>query len=299
VGGPGSADEATHGDDSVREVEEGVDDLDPAFVAACKPAEGVLPGVGALYVPALGVYMWADGVHPKIRLSEAHSCLLVLMGVRVDGAKELIAIAEGLRESTESWADLLRDCRRRGMRDPMLVVGDGAMGSWRALAEVFPQARRQRCWVHKTRNITNALPKSAQPGAKKALQEIYNAEDRAHAEKAVTPFERAYGAKWPKAVAKITDDAEELLAFYDFPAEHWIHLRTTNPIESTFSTMKLRTKVTRGAGSPAAALAMVFKLVESAQARWRAITGASLVALVRSGAKFENGVLVERSEVAA
>lgn len=157
----------------------------------------------------------------------------------------------------------------------------------------------QRCWVHKTRNITNALPKSAQPGAKKALQEIYNAEDRAHAEKAVTAFERAYGAKWPKAVAKITDDAEELLAFYGFPAEHWIHLRTTNPIESTFSTVKLRTKVTRGAGSPAAALAMVFKLVESAQARWRAITGASLVALVRSGAKFENGVLVERSEVAA
>ncbi len=150
----------------------------------------------------------------------------------------------------------------------------------------------------KARNVTNALPKSAQPGATKAMQEIYNAEDRAHAEKAIKAFAKTYGTKWPKAVAKITD-AEELLAFYDFPAEHWSHLRTTNPIESTFSTVKLRTKVTRGAGSPAAALAMVFKLVESAQERWRAITGARLVALVRSGARFENGVLVEREETAA
>ncbi|MFD7342662.1 IS256 family transposase [Streptomyces violascens] len=245
------------------------------------------------------VYVWADGVHLKVRLGQAHSCVLVLLGVRLDGTKELIALAEGLRESAESWADLLRDCRRRGMRDPELVVGDGATGLWKALAEVFPSARHQRCWVHKARNVTNALPKSAQPGATKAMQEIYNAEDRAHAEKAIEAFARTYGAKWPKAVAKITGDAEELLAFYDFPAEHWIHLRTTNPIESTFSTVKLRTKVTRGAGSPAAALAMVFKLVESAQERWRAITGASLVALVRSGARFECGLLVERDEVAA
>ncbi|WP_420079601.1 IS256 family transposase (plasmid) [Streptomyces sp. JL4002] len=245
------------------------------------------------------VYVWADGIHPKIRLSQTHSCLLVLMGVRVDGTKELIAIAEGLRESTESWADLLRDCRRRGMPDPVLVVGDGAMGLWRALAEVFPQARHQRCWVHKTRNVMNALPKSAQPGAKKALREIYNAEDCAHAEKAVTVFEKAYGAKWPKATAKITGEVDELLAFYDFPAEHWIHLRTTNPIESTFSTVKLRTKVTRGAGSPTAALAMVFKLVESAQARWRAITAPHLVALVRAGARFENGQLAEQDETLA
>ncbi|MET9474542.1 IS256 family transposase [Streptomyces sp. NPDC002922] len=245
------------------------------------------------------VYVWADGVHPKVRLGQARSCVLVLMGVRTDGSKELIALAEGLRESTESWANLLRDCRRRGMRDPELVVGDGAMGLWRALAEVFPQARHQRCWVHKTRNVVNALPKSAQPGAKKALQEIYNAEDRDHAEKAVKDFGRAYGAKWPKAVTKITDDVDELLAFYDFPAEHWVHLRTTNPIESTFSTVKLRTKVTRGAGSPAAALAMVFKLAESAQARWRAITAPHLVALVRNGARFERGVLIEREQEAA
>ncbi|WP_242625574.1 IS256 family transposase [Streptomyces sp. BK022] len=245
------------------------------------------------------VYVWADGVHPKVRLGQTHSCVLVLLGVRLDGTKELIALAEGLRESTESWADLLRDCRRRGMRDPELVVGDGAMGLWKALVEVFPAARHQRCWVHKARNVTNCLPKSAQPGATKALQEIYNAEDRARAERAVEGFARTYGTKWPKAVAKITDDVDELLAFYDFPAEHWIHLRTTNPIESTFSTLKLRTKVTRGAGSPAAALAMVFKLVESAQARWRAITGAHLVSLVRAGARFESGILVERQEQAA
>ncbi|MFI9276309.1 transposase, partial [Kitasatospora sp. NPDC052896] len=152
--------------------------------------------------------------------------------------------------------------------------------------------------LHKARNVSNALPKSAQPGATKAMQEIYNAEGRTHAERALEAFARTYGAKWPKAVAKLTEDREEVLAFYDFPAEHWIHLRTTNPIESTFSTVKLRTKVTRGAGSPAAALAMVFKLVESAQARWRAITGAHLVPLVRAGARFENGILIERTEAA-
>ncbi|MEU8471629.1 IS256 family transposase [Streptomyces sp. NPDC029006] len=245
------------------------------------------------------VYVWADGVHPNVKLGQAHSCVLVLLGVRLDGTKELIALAEGLRESTESWADLLRDCRRRGMRDPELVIGDGTMGLWRARAEVFPAAQHQHCWVHKARNVSNCLPKSAQPGATKAMQEIYNAEDRGHAEKAIEEFARTYGTKWPKAVAKITEDREELLAFYDFPAEHWIHLRTTNPIESTFSTVKLRTKVTRGAGSPTAALAMVFKLIESAQTRWRAITGASLVSLVRSGATFKNGILVEREEVAA
>jgi putative transposase len=236
------------------------------------------------------VYVWADGIHLRIRLREAKSCVLMLMGVRADGTKELIAMSDGYRESADSWADLLRDCARRGMRAPVLAIGDGALGFWKAPAEVFPETRHQRRWVHKIANVANALPKSAQPGAKKALQEIYNAEDRDHALKAVAGFAKTYGAKFPKEVKKITDDIDELLAFYDFPAEHWIHLRTTNPIESTFATVRLRTKVTRGAGSPAAALAMVFKLVESAQQRWRAVNAPHLVALVRAGARFERGL---------
>ncbi|WP_328334068.1 IS256 family transposase [Streptomyces sp. NBC_00455] len=242
------------------------------------------------------VYVWADGIHLRIRLDQAKAAVLVLMGVRADGAKELIAMADGYRESSESWASLLRDCQRRGMRAPVLAVGDGALGFWKAINEVFPETRHQRCWVHKTANVLDSLPTSAQPAAKKAIQDIYNAEDREHAAKAVAAFARQYGAKFPKAVKKIVEDEAELLAFYDFPAEHWIHLRTTNPIESTFATVRLRTKVTKGAGSRAAALAMVFKLVESAQARWRAVNAPHLVALVRAGARFERGHLVERPE---
>ena len=240
------------------------------------------------------VYLWADGIHVNIRLEEQKLCLLVMIGVRADGTKELIALADGYRESTESWADLLRDARRRGMRAPVLAVGDGALGFWGALAEVFPQTRAQRCWFHKIANTLAALPKSAHPAAKKALAEIWSAEDKSHALAAVKAFAELFGAKFPKAVAKITDDLDELLAFYDYPAEHWIHLRTTNPIESTFSTVRHRTKVTRGPGSRAAGLAMAFKLIESAQTRWRAINGAHLVALVRAGATFLNGKLVER-----
>src|SRR5690349_9848233 len=176
------------------------------------------------------VYVWADGIHVNIRLEEHKLCLLVLIGVRTDGRKELVALADGYRESSESWADLLRDCARRGMRAPVLAVGDGALGFWGALREVFPATREQRCWFHKSANVLSALPKSAHPGARKALAEIWNAEDRHHALDAVTRFKAAYGAKFPKAVAKITDDLDELLAFYDYPAEHWIHLRTTNPI---------------------------------------------------------------------
>ena len=245
------------------------------------------------------VYVWADGIHLKVRLEQAKACVLVLMGVRADGTKELIAMADGYRESSESWANLLRDAARRGMRAPVLAVGDGALGFWKALAEVFPATRPQRCWVHKTANVLDSLPKSAQPAAKKAIQDIYNAEDRDHAARAVEAFAKQYSPKFPKAVKKITDDEDELLAFYEFPAEHWIHLRTTNPIESTFATVRLRTKVTRGAGSRAAALAMVFKLVESAQARWRAVNAPHLVALVRAGARFERGVLVERDPAVA
>ena len=240
------------------------------------------------------VYLWADGIHVSIRLEEHKLCLLVLIGVRADGRKELIALADGYRESAGSWADLLRDCARRGMRAPVLAIGDGALGFWSAVREVFPQARAQRCWFHKIANVLGALPKSAHPGAKKALAEIWNAEDKDHARAAVKAFAAAYGAKFPKAAAKVTGDEDELLAFYDYPAEHWIHLRTTNPIESTFATVRLRTKVTKGHGSKAAGLAMAFKLIESAQRRWRMVNAPHLVALVRAGATFVNGKLVER-----
>ena len=242
------------------------------------------------------VYLWVDGIHVNIRLEEHKLCLLVMIGVRADGRKELVALTDGYRESVESWADLLRDAARRGMRAPVLAIGDGALGFWGALREVFPQARTQRCWFHKIANVLGALPKSAHPGAKKALAEIWNAEDRRHALDAVRAFEAAYGAKFPKAVAKITDDVEELLAFYDYPAEHWIHLRTTNPIESTFATVRHRTKITRGPGSRAAGLAMAFKLIEAAQDRWRAVNAPHLVALVRADAVFVNGKLVERPD---
>src|SRR3954466_6147419 len=242
------------------------------------------------------VYLWADGIHVNIRLEEHKLCLLVLIGVRADGRKELVALADGYRESTESWADLLRDAARRGMRAPVLAIGDGALGFWGALRAVFPTTREQRCWFHKIANVLGALPKSAHPGAKKALAEIWNAEDRRHAHTAAKAFEAAYGAKFPQATAKIIDDLEQLLAFYDYPAEHWIHLRTTNPIESTFATVRHRTKITRGPGSRAAGLAMAFKLIEAAQDRWRAVNGPHLVALVRAGATFVNGKLVERPD---
>jgi transposase-like protein len=242
------------------------------------------------------VYLWADGIHVNVRLEKHKLCLLVVIGVRADGRKELVALADGYRESVESWADLLRDCARRGMSAPVLAVGDGALGFWGALREVFPQARGQRCWFHKIANILGALPKSAHPGAKKALAEVWNAEDRRHALDAAKAFDATYGSKFPKAVAKLTNDLDELLAFYDYPAEHWIHLRTTNPIESTFATVRHRTKITRGPGSRAAGLAMAFKLIAAAQDRWRAVNGPHLVALVRAGATFINGKLVERPD---
>jgi len=240
------------------------------------------------------VYMWVDGIHLKVRLTQDKVCLLVMIGVRADGTKELIALADGHRESCESWADLLRDCKRRGMAAPVLAAGDGGLGFWKAVREVFPETREQRCWFHKIANVLNALPKSAQPGAKAALAEIWQAEDREHAERAAAVFAAEYGTKWPKAVAKITDDLDVLLTFYDYPAEHWIHLRTTNPIESTFATVRLRQRVTKGPGSRAAGIAMAFKLIESAQARWRAVNAPHLVALVRAGARFEKGKLIER-----
>ncbi len=194
------------------------------------------------------VYLRADGIHVNIRLEEHKLCLLVMIGVRADGRKELIALADGYRESAESRADLLRDAARRGMRAPVLAAGDGALGFWGALREVFPQTREQRCWSRKSANVLAALPKSAHPGAKKALAEIWGAEDKSHARQAVTAFDAAYGAKFPRAAAKITDDIDQLLASCDYPAEHWVHLRTTNPIESTFATVRHRTKITKGPG---------------------------------------------------
>ena len=242
------------------------------------------------------VYCWVDGIHLKVRLEQDKVCLLVMIGVRADGKKELVALADGFRESSQSWADLLRDCKRRGMAAPVLAVGDGALGFWKAIREVFPATREQRCWFHAGGNVLAALPKSAHPGAKAALAEIWGAEDKDHALKAAKVFAKTYGAKWPKAVAKITEHLDVLLAFYDYPAEHWIHLRTTNPIESTFATVRLRQRVTKGPGSRAAGVAMAFKLIESAQARWRAVNAPHLVALVRAGARFEKGILVERPD---
>ena len=240
------------------------------------------------------VYLWADGIHVNIRLEEHKLCLLVMIGVRADGRKELIALADGYRESAESWADLLRDCARRGMRAPVLAAGDGALGFWGALREVFPQTREQRCWFHKTAQRAGRAAEVRAPGAKKALAEIWGAEDKDHARAAAKAFEAAYGAKFPKATVKITDDAGGTAGVLRLPCEHWVHLRTTNPIESTFATVRHRTKITKGPGSRAAGLAMAFKLIESAQDRWRAVNAPHLVALVRAGATFINGKLIER-----
>lgn len=240
------------------------------------------------------VYLWVDGIHLKVRLEQEKLCLLVMIGVRADGRKELVALTDGYRESAESWADLLRSCRRRGMAAPVLAVGDGALGFWKALREVSPETREQRCWFHKQSNVLAALPKSAHPGALSAMKEIYNAEDIEKAQVAIKAFELDYITKYPKAVAKIVDDIDVLLEFYKYPAEHWVHVRTTNPIESTFATVRLRTKVTKGPGSRAAGLAMAYKLIDAAQARWRAVNAPHLVALVRAGAVFHKGKLLER-----
>src|SRR5215218_6655527 len=243
------------------------------------------------------VYCWADGVHFSIRLGDqGRLCCLVIVGVRADGRKELIAVADGTRESTDDWAELLRGLRHRGMRAPVVMVGDGALGLWRALREALPATRKQRCWVHVIRNVLGALPKSVHAGARRALNEIILAEDGTHAERAMDAWVSDYAVKWPKAVAKVTGETERLLCFFDYPAEHWVHLRTTNPIESAFSPVRARTRVTKGPGTRDTGLAMVFKLLQAAEGRWRAVNGPHLVALVRAGARFQAGKLIERAD---
>jgi putative transposase len=243
------------------------------------------------------VYCWADGVHFNIRLGQqGRLCCLVIVGVRADGRKELVAVADGTRESTDDWAELLRDLRRRGMGAPVVMVGDGALGLWRALREVFPATREQKCWQHKVRNVLGALPKSVHAGARKALNEIILAEDLEHARAAIEAFATDYGTKWPKAVAKVSDDQDTLLTYFEYPAEHWQHLRTTNPIESAFSPVRARTRVTKGPGTRDTGLAMVFKLLQAAEGNWRAVNGPHLVALVRADATFEKGKLIERPD---
>ena len=239
------------------------------------------------------VYVWVDGIHTKVRLGrDDRLCCLVMVGARLDGKKELVALREGYRESEESWAEMLRDLKKRGMRAPVLAIGDGALGFWGALRDVFPETRHQRDWVHKTKNVLDALPKSVHKRAKKAIHEITEAENKAEAEKAIKEFSGEFGTKWPKAAAKIVDEKEALLCYYDYPAEHWRHLRTTNPIESPFATVRARADITKGPGSRKAGVAMIFKLLEAAEGRWRRLNGYRLVPLVRAGARFVNGELV-------
>lgn len=241
------------------------------------------------------VYVWADGIHFNIRLEEDRQCILVLMGATADGKKELISVVDGHRESEQSWLSLLLDCKQRGLTvDPRVATADGAKGFWKALQQVWPTTRSQRCWVHKTINVLDKMAKSVQRGAKEKLQQIWMAPTRAKAAQAFDHFVAMYEAKYPRAVECLKEDRDALLTFYDLPAEHWIHLRTTNPIESTFATVRLRHRRTKGNGSRNACLAMVFKLAESASRRWRALNGAKLLPEVVSGVQFVDGEKVEK-----
>jgi transposase-like protein len=236
------------------------------------------------------VYVWADGVHFNIRLEGGRQCILVLMGATADGKKELIALADGYRESEQSWKELLLDCKARGLEiEPALAIGDGALGFWKAIRQVWHTTKEQRCWVHKTSNVLDKLPKGVQPKAKAALHAIYMAGTKAEAERAFDLFVATYEAKYPKAVECLAKDRGVLLTFYDFPAEHWLHIRTTNPIESVFSTVRLRHDKTKGSGSRVACLTMVFKLMESASKGWRSLNGSPLLAEVVKGVVFIDG----------
>ncbi len=240
------------------------------------------------------VYVWADGIHFNVRLEDDRLCTLVLIGARPDGTKELLAVEDGYRESTESWKELLRDLKRRGMQGPVVAIGDGALGFWAAVRAVWPETREQRDWCHKMVNILDKLPKRLQSKAKRILRDAMYAETKDEANEHLDTFETTFSPKYDKAVECLTKDRDSLLTFFDFPAEHWIHLRTSNPIESAFSTVRLRQRVTKGAGTRTKALTMAFKLLDMAQARWRRLNGSHILPLVRAGATFVDGVLLER-----
>jgi putative transposase len=234
-------------------------------------------------------YIWADGVHFRIRLEDDRLCTLVLIGVREDGSKELIAVEDGYRESKEGWLSLLRDLAARGVEAPLLAIGDGALGLWAALREVWPKAAEQRCWVHRTANVLDKLPRRLQPKAKSMIHEIYNAETKEVAEEQVDRFVAEYSDKYPKAVASLLKDRDQMLTFYDFPAAHWQSIRSTNVIESAFATVRLRQRVTKGAGSRTKGLTMAFKLLDMAEKRWRRIRSPKLVQELLDGTKFVDG----------
>jgi transposase-like protein len=240
------------------------------------------------------VYIWVDGIHVNVRLDEEASCILVVMGADSTGKKELLAVSDGYRESKAMWREILLDLKRRGLKvGPKLAVGDGALGFWAALREVFADCREQRCWVHKTANVLDKLPKSMQGKAKSMLHEMWQAATKAKALAAYEHFLASWREKYPKAVECLETDVEELFAFYDFPASHWVHIRTTNPIESTYATVRLRTKKTKGCGSRVATLTMVFKLALEAQKTWRRLMGHEKILLVMAGMRFVDGELEE------
>jgi len=240
------------------------------------------------------VYWWVDGIHFNIRLEEDRQCILVIMGATASGKKELVAIQDGHRESEQSWTEVLLELKARGLESgPQLAVGDGALGFWQALRKLHGGSREQRCWMHKTGNVLNKLPKGKQPKAKSMLHDIWMADTREEAGKAFDLFVESYQLKYPGAAECLVKDRDVLLAFYDFPAEQWMHIRTTNPIESTFATVRLRTKRTKGSGTRAACLAMVFKLTLCAEKTWRALNGSSLLPDVIRGVQFVDGVKEE------
>jgi transposase-like protein len=241
-------------------------------------------------------YLFADGIHFRIRLEEDRLCTLVLIGVREDGSKELVAVEDGYRESSESWLSVLRDLQGRGLEAPLLAIGDGALGFWKALRETWPETAEQRCWVHRTANVLDKLPKRLQPRAKKHLHEIFQAETKEVAQEQVEVFQREYGDRYPKAVASLVRDEEKLLTYYDFPAAHWQTIRSTNVIESAFATVRLRQRVTKGAGSRARGLAMAHQLLAMAQKRWRRIRSPHLVQELLAGTKFLDGRTVNHDD---